>query len=225
MSANYVLAWIVAISALRLSVVFWRSPGHRRTGLLVVQGVVLAVLAIGLAVDPSHAGFVAAGSFVLLYLLPVVSGILAMRLVVRQHHDRARPLLRIAALLPGSGVREQRPIFAALALLRDEKGVEARTLLAEVARGDGRSASLATMYLYRIDARWEDLRRWFEVHPRRDELLRDLDVQTAYLSSLGETGDRLAMVRTLERVERMAGRFVHRVCHTGSRSGSAKHST
>ena len=44
MTANYVLAWLVAITALRLSWAVWRSPGHRRTSLLVVQGVILGVL-------------------------------------------------------------------------------------------------------------------------------------------------------------------------------------
>src|SRR5882724_11439950 len=208
MTANYVLAWLVAITALRLSWAVWRSPGHRRTSLLVVQGVILGVLGVGLAVDPAHAGFAASACFVVLYLVPVLAGHQAMRLVARQHHGWAKPLIRLASLLPGFGVRDQLPVFAALDLLGHGKREEARALLEAAAEGETRTARLARMYLYRIEARWEELRRWVEANPRRDELLRDLDVQAAYLSSLGETGDRTAMVRALAGAEAKAGDFI-----------------
>ena len=208
MTTNYVLAWLVAITSVRLAWAVWRSPGHRRTSLLTVPGVILGVLGVGLAVDPARAGFAAAACFVVLYVLPVLAGHQAIRLVARQRHGWAKPLIRIAAFLPGYGVRDQLPVFAALDLLGHGKREEARALLEAAAEGDTRAARLARMYLYRVEARWEDLRRWVEANPWRDELLRDLDVQAAYLSSLGETGDRAAMVRALARAEAKAGKFI-----------------
>src|SRR5437764_1195974 len=113
MTTNYVLAWLVAITSVRLAWAVWRSPGHRRTSLLTVPGVILGVLGVGLAVDPARAGFAAAACFVVLYVLPVLAGHQAIRLVARQRHGWAKPLIRIAAFLPGYGVRDQLPDSAA----------------------------------------------------------------------------------------------------------------
>src|SRR5881296_3282705 len=133
MTTNYVLAWLVAITSVRLAWAVWRSPGHRRTSLLTVPGVILAV-------DPARAGFAAAACFVVLYVLPVLAGHQAIRLVARQRHGWAKPLIRIAAFLPGYGVRDQLPVFAALDLLGHGKREEARALLEAAAEGDTRAA-------------------------------------------------------------------------------------
>jgi rhomboid protease GluP len=208
MSLNYVLGWTVGLLALQVAFAAWRAPGHRRTAPIVVQGAVLAVLGIGIAVAPAYAGFAAAAAFCLLSLLPALAGQAAARLVARQRYDRARPLLRLATLAAGSGAREQRPIVAALALVHQGRRDDARRALEALARGETRGARLARTFLYRMDARWEDLRRWVEAHPQREELLHDLDVRAAYVSSLGETGDVVAMARELARVEAQASRFV-----------------
>jgi len=208
MSLNYVLGWTVGLLSLQIAFAAWRSPGHRRTGPIIVQGAILGVLGIGIAVAPAYAGFAAAAAFCVLCLLPGLAGQAAARLVARQRYDRARPLLRIAALNLGSGAREQRPIIAALALVHQGRRDDARRALEELARGETRGARLARTFFYRIDARWEDLRRWIEEHPQRHELLRDLDIRSAYVSSLGETGDVVAMARALAAVEAQGGRFV-----------------
>jgi len=208
MSLNYVLGWMVGLLALQVAFAAWRMPGHRRTASIVVQGVILGVLGIGIVVAPAYAGFAAAAAFCLLTLLPGVAGHAAARLVARQRYDRARPLLRLATLIPGSGAREQRPIVAALALVHQGRRDDARRALEELARGETRGARLARTFLYRVDARWEDLRRWVEEHPQRNELLRDLDIRSAYLTSLGETGEVIAMARGLADVEAHASRFV-----------------
>src|SRR5262245_5316555 len=208
MTLNYVLGWMVGLLALQVAVAAWRSPGHRQTGTIVLQGAILGVLGLGIGVAPAYAGFAAAAAFCLLWLLPMLAGHAAARLVARQRYDRARPLLRLASLLAGFGAREQRPIVAALALVHRGRRDDARRELEQLARGETRGARLARTFHYRIDARWEDLRRWVEEHPQREELLRDLDVRAAYVSSLGETGDVVAMARELARVEAQAGRFV-----------------
>ena len=208
MTLNYVLAWTVGLLALQAAFAAWRAPGRRRTGPIVVQCTVLAVLGIGIVVAPAYAGFAAAAAFSVFWLLPALAGHAAARLVARQRYDRARPLLRLASLLPGFGAREQRPIVAALALAHEGRRDEARHDLERLARGETRAARLARTFLYRIDARWEDLRRWIEEHPQREELLHDPDVRAAYVSSLGETGDVVAMARELAAAEAQAGRFV-----------------
>src|SRR5262245_38599094 len=150
MTVNYVLAWIVASTLLRFSFAILRFPGHRRTGLLAVQGVILGVLVLGLALDPAHAGFAGAAALTVLYLLPALAGHFAVRLAARQRHRQAEWLMRLAALLPGYGMRDQRPIFLARQLLAQGRYAEARALLEAAADGDTRAARLARMYLYRI---------------------------------------------------------------------------
>jgi rhomboid protease GluP len=194
MDLDQTLLWIVGASSgvgLISTLLRFRL---KYPGWIVIHAFNLVALFILTRVMPEGAGIAALLLWTPTVLAPMLGARYAGRLLGMQRYDEATRILRVLAVLhPFDGWREQPTLVVGLSLLQKGDGSAARALFEKARHLDTPLGRMALLHLFRMDMRWEDLRRWFEDHPKREELDRDIGVLSYYLRALGELED----VRTL----------------------------
>lgn len=200
MDLNYTLLWVVgASSGVGLASMLLRFR-LRYPGWIAVHAFNLIALFLFMRVMPEGAGFAALLVWTPTVLAPTLGSRYAGKLLGMQRYDQATRVVRVLAVLhPFDGWREQPALLVGLSLLHKGDAEAARALFEKTRHLDTPLGRMALLHLYRMDMRWGDLRRWFEEHPKREELARDISVLSYYLRALGELEDVRALCRAYAR--------------------------
>jgi rhomboid protease GluP len=193
---NYVLMWIVGISAgAGMLSILWRFRG-RQWGWLVVCALTLLTLGVGLLRFPERAGYAAAVAWATLFLVPLWGQRWLQRLAVRQRYRTARRLARVLAWLhPADGWREQPDFLEVLEELQRGNLDRARSHLDSLSLRAGPLARFARLQLFRFEGRWFEARTWIEKNVADRERTSDPQTFLFYLRVLGEVGQPAAMLQ------------------------------
>lgn len=203
MELNYVLAWVVGISSGASLLAHAVRYRFRFRGWVGVFGGVLAVLAIGAALVPAHAGYLASAVWLVAFLLPALLGRRLQRLMMRQRYVAARRLARLLAVLhPFDGWTRQPAFIDALAQIQRGDLDGARRRVDELDGGDEALARFVRLNLMRAEGDWVGIRAAIEDNPESGWLLRDSQTATLYVRALGETGNVNEMLSTYGRIAR-----------------------
>lgn len=196
MDLGYTLLWMVgAASVVGLAAMLVRYK-LRYPGWLAVYSLNAALVVVLARLAPAEAGYISFAIWTPTVLIPTFAVRWASRLVVMQRYEQARRLLLVAsALHPFDGWRQQPKLLRALGHLQRGEVERSRALLEEAQGADTWLGRAARLQIYRLDRRWEELRRWFEAHPSPEELRRDPTAVSFYLRALGELGDVEALLR------------------------------
>jgi rhomboid protease GluP len=90
-------------------------------------------------------------------------------------------------------------LLRGLSLLQKGDAKAARAIFEQARHLDTPLGRMALLHLFRMDMRWEDLRRWFEDYPKKEEIARDIGILSYYLRALGELEDVGALCRAYAR--------------------------
>ncbi|MFW6162116.1 MAG: rhomboid family intramembrane serine protease [Planctomycetota bacterium] len=192
MDLNYVLIWVVGAAALVLLV---RAVLARRLGWVTAAGLVGGVLVGAVTALPQAGGYVGAGAFAVVVVLPLFGYRLVLRRTFQQEYGRARRLASVVRWLhPADGWRELPRLLGAL-----ETG-DPETIAGAAADLQGKGASrtgigrVGAALLFRMSNRWRELLDWIETEIPAAELRRDPNMVGLHLRALGELGRPNALV-------------------------------
>lgn len=203
MSFNALLIQLVLFSCL-----FTLLRGDRLPqGWRIISGSILLVL-VGVYVTlPQWAGWISGGLWLLLVMLPLMGSLRVNRLFYRERYTAARQLANLLRWLhPADGWMEYPKLLHGLELGQQGHLEEARQILQHYGTQSSSTGRMATIFLYRMNAQWQDLLNWLRQNRSEDALFRDTMLATYYLRSLGETGDLNGLVQGVERFERQLGK-------------------
>lgn len=201
MDLNYLLSWIIGVSAASS---FWRGLRHRTTDsgqLALYSLVVLVFLGSGFLWWPDKAGILAAALWVGAILAPALVYRRIDSLVERQEYHRAYGLSKALLLLrPGESSAALVDLLSALDHVSKGDFAEAERLMAGYAGNETSLGRSARAHLFAMSGRWAELRSWIErdLVPR-GSLERDPTLVPTYLRSLGECGDRASLLDAYNR--------------------------
>ncbi|UBF28013.1 rhomboid family intramembrane serine protease [Kovacikia minuta CCNUW1] len=174
----------------------------------LVSGFILLVLGGSFLVTPDRAGWISAGFWLLLLLLPLMGEGRVSRLVAREQYRSARRIATYTRWLhPMDGMMEYPAFLRGLELAQQgnlDEAIKIFQLYQPRATATGR---LATILLYRITARWDELVAWVHHHVPEKVVVNDPTVGITYLRSLGETGDLNGLLQGIGRLERKLGKL------------------
>lgn len=201
MDLNYVLEWLVGISAGASLLVHGARFRFRFRGWILVFLLILAVFAAGKHLAPESAGYIAASVWFLFFMLPALGHRWLGRLLMRQRYDSARRLARVLVVLhPLDGWRNQPAYLTILSQMQKGDLDGARRRLPDLQDKDVGLARFVKVHLMRAEGDWLGLRAWVEDQPNRAELMRDPHTAVLYVRALGETGNVDAMLSEFARL-------------------------
>ncbi len=190
MDLNYILIWIVGVSAAITLVRLTRMGARLYCDWIFVNGVLLSLLGVGLIFFPDWVGYAAGVAWALFTLAPSFGRRVVWRWGMQQQYAAAWRLALVLRWLHPFDVDRHRPsLLRAMWLAQrgqTEKAVEILRCL--VPRG-GATGRAAAAQLYRMTGRWEELVEWVDNSVGMSGLLRDVGVLLSYVRSLGETGN------------------------------------
>ncbi|MBW4632383.1 MAG: rhomboid family intramembrane serine protease [Iphinoe sp. HA4291-MV1] len=184
------------MSASRIS-----AKSHR--GWIIVSGFILIIIAVLSYLTPSLGGVIGACLWGILVIVPSIGHRKVDQLIAQQRFGQAS---RVANLIwwlhPLDGWREQPKLLHALELSQRGARASAIAILDRYQTAATPAGRSATVALYKMDARWEELLVWIQDSLSEVVLQKDFDILVCYLRALGETGNLNGMLQTWERYER-----------------------
>ena len=204
MDLNHILLWIVSLSC--FSILFWssRSSLSYNRGWVLVSGFILLAIAVSLVAASSHAGYIGGILWAVLVLLPLIGFKKVNQLVAQERYRPARKLSsRLRWLHPSDGWWEQPELFRALELGQQGNMAEAIEIFNRYKTSKTPIGRTATVLLYRMGARWEELLTWLREQLPESLLFADPTMGSYYLRALGETGDINGLLEGLERFDKI----------------------
>ncbi len=197
MDFNQLLLWFVVCSCVVLLI---RALLFRqKRGWFVVYSLILASSGIAWLFLPHLAGWFAFSLWLLFLWLPLVGFLKVNQMLDEQKYTSARQLATYLRWLhPADGWLEQPQVLRALELGRDGKIPEAFAHLNRYQGVSTKASRKATVLLYVMDARWEELLVWILVNIPLSSLYQNGDIALYYLRALGETGDVNALLEGIE---------------------------
>jgi hypothetical protein len=173
-----------------------RSPDIQgwRITFLILAGVTIVMR----WVLTNQAGFVGAAFFLLFILLPSIAVRLGQRAYLSQDFERARELFNFVRYLhPVKSWREMPDIMRALSIARSGNLTDATTVLQRFADLDSAAGLIATIHLYALRGKWEELNRWLQ--SRKSDVEKNAGLLPHLLRASGETGDLVTMIQDFKR--------------------------
>ena len=161
MSIGYILLWLVGFSSGAVVLQILRGRSRKNRGWLIVNLLILGVMASLFQTDRDLAGFVGAGLWFLLVLLPNMGVRAVQGLCDREKYGEALWLSRAVTLLhPADGWRDLPAFLRPLALDQHGKTETFESLLTRFGRSQ--SAIARTILAVRFGQRreWEELILW-----------------------------------------------------------------
>lgn len=199
MTFNLLLIQIVFFSCI-FSLV--RSPRLPK-GWLLVSGGILAILALAFLWMPGWAGWISGGIWALFVAIPLIGFARINRLFYQERYRPARKLAeRVRWLHPADGWVEYPELLRGLELAQQGKLDEARQIFNRYGALTNSTGRVATAFLYKMGARWDELLMWIQRQGSAEKLLQDPTLAVYYLRSLGETGDLNGLVQGAAQFER-----------------------
>ncbi|ARV58705.1 rhomboid family intramembrane serine protease [Nostocales cyanobacterium HT-58-2] len=202
MDLNHILIWIVCLSCFSTMTSASRISAQNNRGWVIVSGFILIVIAILCYFTPSISGLIGACLWGILVIVPSLGNRKVDRLVAQQDFGYASRVARfISWLHPLDGWREQPEVLRALELGQRGSVAEAVAILNRHQTATTSTGRAATVTLYQMEARWEELLVWIQENVSEAVLQKDFDTLVCYVRSLGETGDINGMLQAWERYE------------------------
>ena len=186
---NHILLFVSSISPLVLLGQTWRRGGLYRAWRLASFAVLL-VNVVAWLVNPETAGFVGAGAWGALLVLPAIGLRKAAELASRQRFGPASRLSRsLRVLHPSAAVREQAELFRAMTIAQQGDVASALALLAPLRNNQTNVGRQAIAQSFRLRGEWASIVEW-----ARNELApavrqNDFALLPLYLRALGEIGE------------------------------------
>jgi len=190
MNLNYILIWIVGVSAAVVLVRMARMSARLHRGWIVVNSALLALLGAGLLWFPEQAGYAAGAAWLAFVLGPSLGARVTWRWAMQQRYAAAWRLAVVLRWLHPFDADRHRPgLLRAMRLAQRGETEEALKILRRLVACGGPAGRAAAAQTYRITGRWEELVEWVNGSVGPTGLLRDVGVLLSYVRALGETGD------------------------------------
>lgn len=190
MDLNYILIWMVGISAAAVLVRVARMSARLYLGWIIVNGALLALLGAGLFFFPKSVGYAVGAAWLLFVLVPSLGTRVAWRWAMQQRYAAAwRLALVLRWLHPFDTERHKPELLRAMWLAQQGQIEEAVEILRQLVPSGGMTGRVAAAQMYRLTGRWEELVEWVNSSVGPTGLLRDVGVLLSYVRALGETGD------------------------------------
>ena len=191
---NHILLFIACISPLVLLAQTWRSGGLYRAWRMASLAVLLVAGAAWLF-TPNTAGFIGAGAWLALLVVPAVGLRKMAELASGQRYARARRLARALIFLhPASALRAQVELWRALHLAQRGDFSTALALLAPLRNNHTNAGRQAIAQSFRLRGEWINLVGWIRSELPPSLRRNDFALMPLYLRALGETGARDELV-------------------------------
>jgi rhomboid protease GluP len=198
MSFNLLLIQLVFFSCL-FSLL--RSPRLPR-GWLAVSSAILTVLVVALILAPDRAGWISGSIWTVFVATPLIGFTRVNRLFYQERYPQARKLAACLRWLhPADGWLEYPHVLLGLELVQQNRLEDAKQVFQRYSSVPHATGRMATVFLYRTEARWDELLDWIRRNWSEEKIFRDPTLALHYLRSLGETGDLNGLVQAVARFE------------------------
>ena len=197
MNLNQLLVWFVICICIVLLI---RALLFRqKKGWFIVYGLILGVTVAMSYLAPTIAGFIGGSLWGLFVFLPLIGFLKVNQMVDEQRYAQAYRLANYLRWVhPADGWLEQPDILKALEMGKQGEIQPAFQILNRYPSVSTKASRRATVLLYAMEARWEELLVWLMVNLPEKVLLRDGDLTVYYLRALGETGDINGLLRVIK---------------------------
>lgn len=187
---NHILLFVACISPLVLLAQTWRHGRLYRAWRLASLAVLL-VAAVAWLVTPETAGFIGAGAWLALLVVPAVGSRKMAELASKQRYTLARRLAwALLFLHPARSLRAQGELFHALQLAKQGDLSSALALLAPLRNNHTNAGRQAMAQSFRLRGEWSNLVGWVRSELPPAVRRNDYALMPLYLRALGETGAR-----------------------------------
>ncbi len=187
MDLNHILLFIAFVSPIILLARSRRSATPQR-GWRNASLATLFVTGVSWLLFPAVAGYMAAGAWFFLLLLPAVGGRKMADLALRQRYGAARRIADLLKILhPADEVPAQAAILRALELAQHGRTDEALERLARLRSDQTSVGRQATAQSFAVRGDWPGLIAWCRTPAVAPILSRDPEVLPLYFRALGET--------------------------------------
>ncbi|MEQ9667607.1 rhomboid family intramembrane serine protease [Coleofasciculus sp. G2-EDA-02] len=207
MDINQLLLWIVCTSCILNIIV-----GMRRARIsdsapyihswMIVSGLVLATTAILYVITPENAGWIGGGLWGLLILMPILGFRLMNQLAYQERFGAASRLGKLLCWLhPAQNWRQFSELLDTLEQLKQGSTTEATAIINRYKTTNRPLVRHTIATLYKMEARWQELREWIETNVSQSALQHDSSLILYYLRALAEMGDINGLLAQIERFE------------------------
>jgi rhomboid protease GluP len=194
---NHILLFVACISPLVLLAQTWRRGGLYRSWRLASLAVLLVAALAWLAM-PDTAGFIGAGAWLALLVVPAIGLRKIAELASAQLYVRARRFARMLFFLhPASALRAQAELLGALRLAQRGDFSSALALLAPLRNNHTNVGRQAIAQSFRLRDQWINLAGWVRSELPPAVRRNDFALMPLYLRALGEAGARDELVLEL----------------------------
>jgi rhomboid protease GluP len=191
---NHILLFIACISPLVMLGQTLRRGGLYRAWRLA-SFAVLAVTGAAWLVNPGTAGFVGAGAWLALLLLPAVGVRKVSELASYQQYGEARRLIRLLRFLhPAAAIRLQAELFRGLELAQADDFSAALAVLGPLRNNQTNVGRQAIAQSFRLRGEWNQLIGWIRSEVPAAIRRNDFALMPLYLRAFGECGMRDELV-------------------------------
>jgi rhomboid protease GluP len=200
MSFNLLLIQFVGFSCV---LILLRSR-HLPKGWVTVAAVILLILAATFWLTPDWAGWISGSLFGFWILLPGLLLLHIERLNAQERYGQARCWATgLRWLHPADGLFEYPILLRALELGHQGQIEAATQSLSRLCHSQTAIGRNAQSLVYRLTARWDELRRWLEAQFGNQDIFADPSAAGIYyLRALGETNSQNQLLQGVERLER-----------------------
>ncbi|HEY9849791.1 MAG TPA: rhomboid family intramembrane serine protease [Leptolyngbyaceae cyanobacterium] len=202
MDLNYFLLWVIIFWCILMVIWLIRLPFSQIRGWVIVTGLIVAVTIWTIFVNGSIAGLVGGALWGIFILVPLMGMRKATQLISHGRYGEARKLMKsLRWLHPADGWLQQPEILRALEMGQRGEITEAFQILNRYQTNNTPVGRNATLLLYRMSSRWEELLLWVHAYVPEKALFKDTTLVSYYLRSLGETGDLNGLLYEFQRFE------------------------
>ncbi len=202
MDLNHLLIWMIGFWCLVLLIWLTRIPFHQLRGWVIVTLFIVAVTGGMLYLAPNIAGLIGGSLWMILVLLPLNGMKKASQLIsVGRYGEASKLMKRLRWLHPADGWIEQPELLRALEMGQRGNMADAMKILNRYQTNATPIGRNATVLLYRMGSRWEELLLWIRNNLSEKVLFKDSTVVSYYLRALGETGDLNGLLHEFDRFE------------------------
>lgn len=212
MDINQLLLWIVCTSCILNIIVGIRRASISDSAVyirswMIVSGLVLATTGVLYVLTPENAGWIGGGLWGLLILMPILGFRLMNQLAYQERFGAASRLGKLLCWLhPAQNWRQFAELLDTLEQLKQGSTVEATAIINRYKTTNRPLVRHTIATLYKMEARWQELREWIETNVPQTALEHDPSLILYYLRALAEMGDLNRLLTQVDQFERILER-------------------